>query len=74
MLKAGTAAGDTASANVVATTKSDTTGAWTAAFLAPGAYALRATKTVGTATKTGYVASATVTAGTKTTGLTVVTR
>jgi len=43
VLKAGTALADTVSANVVATTRTDATGAFHAAFLLPGSYTLRAT-------------------------------
>lgn len=72
ILKPGTDAADTAAANVVATTKTDPTGAYVAAFLAPGAYAVRASKTVGTVTKVGVAGIAVpvaVTAGGRTSGV-----
>jgi len=43
VLKSGTAIADTVSANVVATTSTDDLGAFKAAFLMPGSYALRVT-------------------------------
>lgn len=43
ILKAGTAVTDTVSANVIATTKSDSTGAYAAMWLTPGTYEVRAT-------------------------------
>jgi hypothetical protein len=43
VLKPGTLLGDTVSANVVATTQSDSTGKYTVGFLLPGVYAIRAT-------------------------------
>lgn len=51
VLRAGTTLGDTVSANVIATTSTDASGAYTAAFLLPASYALRVTPP---ATLTGF--------------------
>lgn len=72
VLKGGTAATDTSAANVVATTTTDAAGAYVAAFLTPGTYAVRASKSVGAAVKTGFIAAATATAGTRTANVDVV--
>lgn len=60
ILKAGTAIDDTVSANVIATTSTDANGAFRAAWLLPGTYAVRATPpaaitTFGKALVTGVV-------------------
>ncbi|MFL5575959.1 MAG: DUF4382 domain-containing protein [Gemmatimonadaceae bacterium] len=63
VVRAGTTLTDTVSANVVATTSSDAAGAYTAAFLLPGTYALRVFPPSGSALKPALVPSVTVTPG-----------
>jgi Domain of unknown function (DUF4382)/Carboxypeptidase regulatory-like domain len=64
VLKAGTALGDTASANVVSTTATDDAGAFKAAFLMPGSYSLRITPPAASTTMHAtLVSSVTVTSG-----------
>lgn len=48
VLKQGTALSDTTTANIVASTKTDSTGAFKAAFLLPGTYTLRGMATADT--------------------------
>lgn len=73
ILKAGTAVTDTVSANVIATTKSDSTGAYAAMWLTPGTYAVRATPPSADAMHhPALVDSITVTSGKTTSGTDVV--
>jgi hypothetical protein len=73
ILKAGTAVTDTVSANVIATTKSDSTGAYAAMWLTPGTYAVRATPpSTDTAHHAAVVDNIAVTSGKTTTGADVV--
>lgn len=73
ILKAGTAVTDTVSANVIATTKSDSTGAYAAMWLTPGTYAVRATPPAADSTHhAALVDSIVVTSGKTTTGTDVV--
>lgn len=73
VLKAGTALDDTVSANVVASTKTDASGGYLAAFLLPGSYSLRATAPTGsTFTKALLAGPVTVTSGDTTTASTIV--
>jgi hypothetical protein len=60
LLKAGTPVGDTVSANVVATTKSDASGVYKFGFVLPATYAIRATPPATSTNGKGYVASVTV--------------
>lgn len=68
ILKSGSALTDTVSADVVATTRTDSTGAYTALFLLPADYAVRATPPSGPATSPVMLATVTVSAGKTTTG------
>lgn len=72
ILKAGTAVTDTVAANVVATTKTDSTGAYAAMWLQPASYAVRATPPAGSTNKPAIVPSVTVTSGKTTTGTDIV--
>ena len=73
VLKDGTALTDTVSANLVATTMADSTGAFTFAFLVPGAYELRATPPTGSVYKAALLLNGfSVTTGQTTSGLLVV--
>ena len=73
VLKDGVVLTDTVSANVLATTKTDANGAFTFAFLLPGAYELRATPPSGSAYKPALLVNGfSVTTGQATTGLLIV--
>lgn len=73
ILKAGTAVTDTVSANVIATTKSDSTGAYAAMWLTPGTYEVRATPPAAdTAHHAAVVDNVAVTSGKTTSGTDVV--
>lgn len=63
VVRPGTTLADTVSANVVATTSSDAAGAYKAAFLVPGSYALRVFPPSGSALQPALVPSVTVTTG-----------
>jgi protocatechuate 3,4-dioxygenase beta subunit len=60
VLRAGTALADTASSSVIATTSTDETGAFRAAFLAPGTYALRVTPPAASAALRAVLVSSVV--------------
>lgn len=72
ILKSGTALTDTVSANVIATTKSDSLGAYTVMWLQPSSYAVRATPPTGSTNHPALVANVTVTSGKTTTGTDIV--
>lgn len=72
ILKAGTALSDTISANVIATTKSDSLGAYKVLWLQPSTYAVRATPPTSLNSQPVLVASVTVTSGKTTTGTDIV--
>lgn len=73
VLKAGTAVTDTVSANVIATTKSDSTGAYAVMWLNPGTYAVRATPPATDATHhAALVDNIAVTSSTTKTGTDIV--
>lgn len=73
ILKLGTAVTDTASANVIATTKSDSTGAYAAMWLTPGTYEVRATPPASDATHhAAVVDNVAVTSGKTTSGTDVI--
>src|SRR6185437_6254617 len=72
ILKAGTALTDTVSANVVSTTKSDSTGAYKVLWLQPASYAVRATPPTGSTNQPALVPSVTVTSGNTTSGTDIV--
>ena len=72
ILKAGTALTDTVSANVVATTTSDANGVYSAMWLQPGTYAVRATPPTGSLNHPALVPSVTVTSGKTISGVDVV--
>lgn len=72
ILKSGTALTDTVSANVIATTKSDSLGAYTVMWLQPSSYAVRATPPTGSPNHPALVANVTVTSGKTTTGTDIV--
>lgn len=73
ILKAGTAVTDTVSANVIATTKSDSAGSYAAMWLTPGTYEVRATPPAADSTLHAAVLdNIAVTSGKTTTGADVV--
>lgn len=72
ILKSGTALSDTVSANVIATTKSDSLGGYTVLWLQPSSYAVRATPPTGSSNQPALVADVTVTSGKTTTGTDIV--
>ena len=72
ILKAGTALTDTTSANVIATTKTDSTGKYDALWLQPATYSVRATPPSGSTNQPALVANVAVTSGTTTTGTNIV--
>jgi uncharacterized surface anchored protein len=73
VLKDGVALDDTVDANVVATAMTDANGAFTFAFLVPGAYELRATAPTGSVYKPALLVNGfSVTTGQATSGLLVV--
>jgi hypothetical protein len=72
ILKSGTVLSDTVSANVIATTKSDSLGAYTVLWLQPSSYAVRATPPTGSSNQPALVADVTVTSGKTTTGTDIV--
>jgi hypothetical protein len=63
VVRPGTTLADTDPANIVATTSTDAAGAYKAAFLVPGAYALRVFPPTGSTLKPALVSSVTVTTG-----------
>lgn len=71
VLTPGTTLTDTTSANVVATTTTDAAGAFKAAFLLPGSYALRVFPPSGSTLKPALVASLAVASGQDTGGTNV---
>lgn len=72
ILKAGTTLTDTVSANVVATTTSDANGVYSAMWLQPGTYAVRATPPAGSTNQPALVANVAVTSGKTTNGTDIV--
>ncbi|HEV2641231.1 MAG TPA: DUF4382 domain-containing protein [Candidatus Elarobacter sp.] len=72
ILKSGSALTDTVSADVIATTKSDSTGAYSVQFLMPASYAVRATPPSGSTNSPALVPSVTVASGKTTTGTDIV--
>jgi hypothetical protein len=73
VLKAGTALDDTDDANLIATAKTDASGAFKFAFLVPGTYMLRATPPAGSVYKPALLTGGfSVTTGQETTGLNVI--
>jgi protocatechuate 3,4-dioxygenase beta subunit len=68
ILKAGSAITDTVSADVIATAKTDSTGAYSVQFLLPATYAVRATPPSGSALHPALVPSVVVATGKTTTG------
>jgi len=72
VLKSGTALSDTVSANVIATTKSDSLGAYSVMWLQPSSYAVRATPPTGSTNQPALVANVTVTSGKTATGTDIV--
>jgi hypothetical protein len=68
VLQPGTLIGDTDPTKVVATTTTDATGAYKAAFLLPGSYALRVYPPTGSSLSPALVASVAVTSGQDTGG------
>ena len=73
VLAAGTALGDTASANVRKTTSTDASGNFNLGYVAPGAYALRVTPPAASGYKPAlHPAGLTVTLGANVTGITVI--
>jgi hypothetical protein len=63
VLKAGTSEADTVSANVVATTTTDSAGVYTVHFLLPASYAVRVTPSDSTTNGTGFLSDVTVETG-----------
>jgi hypothetical protein len=72
ILKAGTALTDTVSSNVVATTKTDSVGAYTALWLQPAIYVVRATPPAGSTNQPALASNVTVTSGKTTSGTDIV--
>lgn len=73
VLKNGTALTDTTSANLVATTKTDASGNYTAAFLLAGTYAVRANPPAASTSKTpAIVQGVVVTTGQTTSGTNII--
>lgn len=72
ILKAGTTLTDTVSANVIATTKTDTNGTYAAMWLQPATYTVRATPPTGSLNHPALVSSVTVTSGKTTSGTDIV--
>ena len=73
VLEAGTALDDTDDGKIVATGKTDASGAFSFAFLLPGTYALRATPPAGSVYKPALLSGGfSVTTGQETTGLNVI--
>jgi hypothetical protein len=72
ILKAGSALTDTVSADVIATTKSDSLGAYTVMWLQPASYAVRATPPTGSTRQPALVADVAVTSGKTTSGTDIV--
>jgi hypothetical protein len=72
ILKAGTTLTDTTSANVIATTKTDSTGAYAVLWLQPSVYAVRATPPAGSTNQAALVSNVTVTSGVTTSGTDIV--
>ncbi|MGI9091576.1 MAG: DUF4382 domain-containing protein [Gemmatimonadaceae bacterium] len=72
VLKSGSALGDTVSADIVATTKTDAAGAYTVQFLMPASYAVRATPPAGSANSAALLSSVVVASGKTTAGSDIV--
>ena len=73
VLKAGTTIDNTDDTNIIATAKTDASGAFKFAFLVPGTYVLRATPPAGSVYKPALLAGGfSVTTGVETTGLNVI--
>lgn len=72
ILKAGTALTDTLSSNLIATTKTDSAGAYATLWLQPATYTVRATPPTGSANKPALAPSVTVTSGKTTSGTDIV--
>ena len=72
ILKAGTALTDTVSSNVIATTKSDSVGAYTVLWLQPAIYVVRATPPAGSTNQPAIASNITVTSGKTTSGTDIV--
>lgn len=72
ILKSGTALNDTVSANVVATTKTDTNGVYTAMYLLPASYTVRATPPAGSANAAALLPAVVVASGKTTAGADIV--
>jgi hypothetical protein len=72
ILKAGTALDDTVSANVIATTTTDATGAYTVMWLQPTTYNVRATPPSGSTNQPALVSDVSVTSGQTTSGTDII--
>ena len=72
ILKAGSVLTDTVSSDVIATTKSDSTGAYSVQFLLPATYAVRATPPSGSTRHPALVPAVVVASGATTAGTNIV--
>ncbi|MGI8547963.1 MAG: DUF4382 domain-containing protein [Gemmatimonadaceae bacterium] len=72
VLKTGSTLGDTVSADVIATTKTDAAGAYTVQFLTPASYAVRATPPAGGTNSPALLSSVVVASGKTTAGSDIV--
>jgi hypothetical protein len=72
ILKAGTTLTDTVSANVIATTKTDSTGAYQALWLSPATYSVRATPPAGSTNQPALIPNVAVASGKTTTATNIV--